>query len=150
MGSQPGALSVRSRPITGALVGCVGASALAAVVAGFVGGFRGTGSVAIVSVVVLAYFVSGQIVESLALGFADVTGLAIVLASYAVRVGLLGIVLWWAVSHPGLTGWTRPVWVVVGALASVIGWLAGLVTGHARSRVAIYDQPYRAPAGWDE
>lgn len=131
-------------------VGCVGAAVASAMVAALVDGMRAAASTMLVAAVVLAFFVTGQLAERIALRFADIVGLALALASYAVRVTALGVVLWWAMSHPAATGWMPPLWVAVGALASVIGWLAGLVAGHSRARIAIYDTPYRPPAGWDE
>ena len=52
--------------------------------------------------------------------------------------------------RPLVASLVSPVWVCAGALAAVVGWLGGLIVRHSRARIAVYDRPYQAPAGWDE
>lgn len=139
-----------SRPGSRALVACVGASLVMTVLGGVVDGTRGMISVAGAALLVLAYFVSGQIVERQALQMADATGMTITMAAYAVRIALVGVVLWFSMSNPAVSALLSSTWVAIGALTAVIAWLTGLMISHAKARVPIYDKPYQAPAGWDE
>lgn len=123
---------------------------LAAVAATFFDQTRGLISVLASATLVLAYFVGGLLTERIALQYPDSTGITITLASYAVRVGLLGVILWWAMSTPLLSDRLIPLWVAVGALGALLAWTSGLMWWHSRARIPIYDRPYEAPAGWDD
>lgn len=121
-----------------------------AAIAALVAGSSGLISVILAAGLVLAYFGSGQWVESHTLRLANANGMTITMASYALRVGLLGVILWWAMSNPTISGLLSPNWVAAGALTALVGWLSGLMIAHARSRIPIYDTPYEAPMGWDQ
>lgn len=110
---------------------------------------RGLISVVAAAGLVLAYFISGVLVERIALQRRDGTGMAIMMASYGVRVAVVGAILWWGMSNPVVAERLNPTWVAAGALLTVLAWLAGLVIGHSRARIPVYDRPYEAPAGWD-
>lgn len=138
-----------ANPARGALVVGIGATLLCATTGLMLGGLRGSASSLLASILVLAFFVSGQIVESRALRMTDATGLTLTLASYAARVGLFGLALWLAASTPAIAGRWSNTWVAAGALTTLIGWLTGLVVADSRARVPIYDRGYRAPEGWD-
>ncbi len=150
MPAQTRARTGSSRLAALAGLACLGASAVMIVAGALFDGARGAISVAGASALVLAYFVSGQLIERQALQMADASGMTITMVSYAVRIGLVGSVLWLAMSTPAIAGALSSTWVAIGALVAVLGWLTGLMVGHARSRVPVYDQPYQAPAGWDE
>lgn len=111
---------------------------------------RGLLSVVAAAVLILGYFISGAAVEAIALRMADGNGMGLTLISYAVRVAVLGGILWWAMSTPAVSALFANSWVAAGALASLFGWLTGLLIAHSRARVAIYDRPYEAPQGWDQ
>lgn len=128
----------------------VAVSLICALAAAVVDQMQGLISAGGSAALVLAYFVSGQLVERVALRRADGSGMAIVMASYALRVGALGVVLWWALSTPAVTSYLNPTWVAAGGLTAVVVWLAGLVLGHSRARIPIYDTPYQVPEGWDK
>ncbi|MPN08840.1 hypothetical protein SDC9_156126 [bioreactor metagenome] len=81
---------------------------------------------------------------------ANSQGMVLIMSGYLVRVLLLGLILRWALSSPAVASLVSPVWVCAGALAAVVGWLGGLIVRHSRARIAVYDRPYQAPAGWDE
>lgn len=140
----PGAPS--REPLTWSLA----ATVLCAVVAGILDQSRGLLSVAAAASLVLAYFISGMLAERIAMQRTDGSGMLIVMASYALRVGALGVALWWSMSTPAVAERLNSTWVAVGGLTALATWLAGLVIGHARSRIPIYDRPYEAPEGWDQ
>ncbi len=133
----------------GAQLVSLGASIVCAVPATLLDGGRGLLSVAVAAGLVVAYFVSGQLVEGAALQMADRNGMTLMLASYAGRVGLVGLILWWAMSTPLVSGALSSTWVALGSLVALVGWLTGLVIWHSRARIPIYDRPYEAPSGWD-
>lgn len=134
----------------GALLVSGSATILTAILGAVLDGTRGAISVALAAGLVLAYFVSGQLVETITLRMADSNGMTITMASYAVRVALLGVILWWAMSTPAIAGLLSNTWVAAGALVALLGWLTGLMIWHSRARIPIYDKPYEAPAGWDK
>lgn len=111
---------------------------------------RGLTSVSLGAGLVLAYFVAGMLVQRIALGRPDGATMALTMASYAVRVGGLGVILWWSRSTPTVADWLNNVWVAAGALTAVACWLLGLMIWHARARIPIYDRPYQPPPGWDQ
>lgn len=111
---------------------------------------RGLLSVLAMALLVLAYFAAGWAVERVALRYPDSTGMTITLASYAVRVALLGVILWWTMSTPSLVAQLSPVWLAVGAVGALLAWTSGLMWWHSRARIPIYDRPYEAPEGWDD
>jgi len=133
----------------GLLVGA-GASALCAAIGLIFGGVSGSVSALAAAMLVLVFFLTGQIVEGLTLRMADWNGLTITVACFVLRVGLFGAALWAAASTPAITQAWSNVWFAAGALACLIGWQAGLVMAHARVRVPVYDRGYQAPAGWDQ
>ena len=87
-------------PARGAFVVGVGASLLCATAGLLLGGLQGLTSSVLASILVLVFFISGQLVEGVALRMADGTVLTLTLVSYAARVGLFGLILWLAASTP--------------------------------------------------
>lgn len=111
---------------------------------------RGLISVTAMAALVLGYFVAGLVVERFAMRYPDGTGMTITLASYAVRVALLGVILWWAMATPAIIAQLSPGWLAAGAIGALLAWTGGLMFWHARARIPIYDRPYEAPQGWDD
>jgi len=144
------AIDSLGRFTSSALMVSVLAGGLCAVVAALIDQTRGLGSALGAVALVLAYFFSGQLVERIAMQLANSQGMVLIMSGYLVRVLLLGLILRWALSSPAVASLVSPVWVCAGALAAVVGWLGGLIVRHSRARIAVYDRPYQAPAGWDE
>lgn len=132
-----------------AFVAVASVVSIAAVVATVLDQTRGLFSVLAAGGLVLAYFATGLLVERFAMQYPDATGMTITMASYAIRVALLGVVLWWGMSTPTVAGQLSSGWVAVGAVGALLAWTSGLMWWHSRSRIAVYDQPYEAPEGWD-
>lgn len=131
------------------LVGAV-ASALCAAAGLIFDGVSGSVSALAAAMLVLVFFLTGQVVEGLTLRMADWNGLTITVACFVLRVALFGAALWVITTTPAIGQAWANAWFAAGALASLIGWQAGLVMAHARVRVPVYDRGYQAPAGWDQ
>ena len=132
-----------------ALLASLGAGSLCAIVATFVDQTRGLHSVLAAAGLVVAYFTSGQLLERIAMQLANSQGMILLMSGYLVRVGLIGLALWWAISSQLVATRFSSLWVGAGALSAVAGWLAGLIIAHSRTRIPVYDRPYVAPRGWD-
>ncbi len=130
---------------TGSLV----AAALCSVWAALSDQAHGFGSALGAAALVFAYFVSGQLIERVALQLANRQGMILIVSGYIGRVALLGVLLWWALSSSMVGSLVSPLWVGAGALVTVVGWLSGLIVGHSRMRIQVYDRPYVTPEGWD-
>nr|WP_076388172.1 hypothetical protein [Vaginimicrobium propionicum] len=88
---------------------------------------------------VISFFVSGQLLQGYAMRLENLgLGMTIILCGMAIRVSLLGLIFW-ALAHWSALG---HMWLVVGALVVLVGWLAGLLIGHSRARIPAYDTPY--------
>jgi hypothetical protein len=135
------------------LGGAVGMSILCVpvlVLAMILGGLPQLGSAGLIIITVALYFVIGQVVERLALGLADYSGLMWVLLGYVVRVGILGALLYWWLGHPESSAWVDKTWFFIGGAAAVMGWLGGLMWAQLKSRQQVYDKEYVAPKDWQE
>lgn len=149
-------MAPRGRPVEGpmslargALIIGGGASAVGGLVGLVFGGVSGAVSALAAAMLVVVFFLSGQVVESLTLRMADWNGLTITVAFFVLRVALFGAALWAAASNPAIADAWSNTWFAAGALAALIGWQTGLVIAHARIRVPIYDHGYQSPQGWD-
>lgn len=144
-GSRSGARGfISSAILASALIGC-----LVVVLATVVHQLHGLISALAGVVLVLAYFVSGQLTEWAAMRLANSQGMVLIMSGYIARVTALGLVLWWAIGNVSVALFVSPMWVGAGALAAVLGWLGGLIIGHSRMRIQVYDRPYVTPEGWD-
>lgn len=112
-----------------------------------VGREAGGGALLGLAVVVL-FFSIGQAIEVVALELPGITGLSVVLASYAVRVLGIGAMLNWILSDESRQ--LSPVWLGIGVVATVIGWVAGVVLVASRQRVPVFDHDYHPPPGWED
>lgn len=96
-------------------------------------------SAAVAAAVVLLFFVIGHAVQ---LRYASATPqhlLVASLASYALRVVALGGLLAVALEHPDLPLDARA--IGFGAIAAVLGWVAGEIVAFRRLRVPVFDPP---------
>lgn len=117
-----------------ALLFAVGATiivfCLAMVNAGWAGGrssLLGAGDVVV-------FFALGVWFDAWAAKDAQVTGIALIMAGYAVRIAAL------SATAMLLAKWvSQPTWFAIGASVVTLMWLVGLVVGHLRGRWPIYD-----------
>ena len=136
-------------PARGAFVVGVGASLLCATAGLLLGGLQGLTSSVLASILVLVFFISGQLCEGVAQRMARGTGRRPKRVPYSARGVRFDWILWLAASTPAISGqWSRT-WFAAGALTALIGWLTGLVVADSRARVPVYDCSYQAPEGWD-
>lgn len=129
---------------------CIWAAGICAAAAFILDQRRGLLSVAGSAGIVLVYFVSGYLIEQLAMALADRQGMAVIMSGYVMRVLVLGLFLHWAMHSEQISSLVLNAWVAAGTVSSVIGWLCGIVLGHSRSRIALYDRAYIAPEGWEK
>ena len=113
----------------GLLVGA-GASALCAAIGLIFGGVSGSVSALAAAMLVLVFFLTGQIVEGLTLRMADWNGLTITVECFVLRVGLFCADLWADASTPAITQAWSNVWFA--ARAGVPDRLAGRAGDGAR------------------
>lgn len=135
--------------VSGAVIGCLITAGTCTVPATILAQTRGLFGVLGALALVLVYFWSGQAIERRAMRSANAQGMMMTMVGYLARVTLVGVALWWASGSAAVSSFLSLGWLAVGALAAVVGWLAGLVIAHSRSRIAVYDRPYIAPEGWD-
>ena len=130
------------RLLVGGLLGAVVVGAVAAVVGWFVGGREGALVAGGAVVAVTAFFALGQAVQVWCADLDARTVLVAALASYVVRVGALGGLVFGVLAQPG--PWTTQRPVAVGAMiATLVGWLAGEIWVYAHLRIPVYDEPDR-------
>jgi len=112
-----------------------------AVVALLVNGLPAAGSVVAGAADVLVFFVLGVLVDARALRRGDQLAGAVVLAGYALRIALLGMVASWLVA----TSWVASAnWFGAGVAVATLAWVVGLIAGHVTGRWPIYDvEPVR-------
>ena len=103
---------------------------------------RGTAaavSAAIAGVVVIAFFTIGQAVQVMVADAPAKRVMFAAMASYAIRVSLLGIVLILVLDNAERFGQMDPTAVVATTISVVIGWLAGVFRVYSQLRFPIYD-----------
>ncbi|HET7724923.1 MAG TPA: hypothetical protein VFK68_09810 [Propionibacteriaceae bacterium] len=129
-----------TRLFVGGLVGWNGALVVAAVVGALLAGVTGLLSALVGAALALAYYAIGQGVQ---MQYADApprTIRAASIASYVVRVSLLGLLLWASLSWPAIMAALDARGLFAGIVAGVLGWLVGLVVAFRRLRVPTYDR----------
>lgn len=95
------------------------------------------------SVLVVLFFASGQAVQMVAGEMADSTAMVLLMASYLLRVVLLGLGLVLAMNHQDqLEGWFNRPAFMAGALCALAGWLGGIFATSSRQHVYAYDRDH--------
>lgn len=124
--------------------GAIGGHAAALLLIGVflvVGGVNSGVSAALAAAVTLAFNVIGMAVQ---LRVADAPAKLVLfaaLASYAVRVSVLGIVLMVVLANADKVAFLDPIAVVVTTIGVVIGWLALEFWTFSRLRIPVFDPP---------
>lgn len=103
-------------------------------------------SAAVGFAVVVIFFAIGQAIEVVACELEPVQGMALALASYAVRVIGIGAGLGFLVNHPAVAPHVRAGWLMGAVTATVVAWVTGVVLVGSRQRVPIYDAEYVPPS----
>ncbi len=92
------------------------------------------------SAIVLIFCLSGQLVSRFSLSRENLgQGMFITMTALALRLAFVGASLW----AIGKYLQVEPIWLAIGALATLISWLTGLVIGNTKARVPVYDTPYQ-------
>lgn len=128
-----------TRLFVGGLVGWNAALVVAAVAGAVLAGATGLLSALVGAALALAYYAIGQGVQ---MQYADApprTIRAASLASYVIRVSLLGLLLWASLSWPAIMDALDARGLFAGIVSGVLGWLVGLVVAFRRLRVPTYD-----------
>ncbi len=130
--------------VAGPLVAGVGC------IAWIVAGFEAAVSALVGGAMVLAFFTSGVFMQRLCMAMGDARGLLLNVAGYLLRLGVLWAAGTALTTHPILGQNVSPALLGVGALVGVSGWAAGMLFGHSRARIPVYDPQYTAPKskGW--
>lgn len=97
---------------------------------------------------VVLFFSIGQAIELIALELPTYTGLSLAMASYAVRVIGIGVMLGLVLGAAG--DQIDPIWLAVAVVSTVVGWIAGLILVASRQRVPVFDADYQPPTGWED
>jgi ATP synthase protein I len=129
-----------TRLFAGGLVGWHGGLALAAVVGLLLGGAVGLFSALIGAALAVFYYAIGQGVQ---MQYADASPQTIrtaSIASYVVRVSLLGGLLYATIVWPGVIAAVDVRGLFAGIVLGVVGWLTGLVIAFRKLRVPTFDQ----------
>ena len=147
MSSRPSQSSLRARRLlAGGVIGGHVAALLS--VAGFLlaRGVASAVSAAIAAVVVIAFFIIGQAVQVMVADSAAKLVMVAALASYAIRVSLLGVVLMVVLDNADRFAQLDATAVVATTICVVIGWLAGVFRVYSRLRFPIYDSTEVGPS----
>ena len=130
-------LSLTKGALVGSLIAVIPTLAVA-VVWGKSGAFA---TVALTYALLLTFFLSGQLLDSIAMRFADFRGLSLIFSAWALRFLALGSALWFFLYSPDHLSWLDHSWLFFSAIIIVTGWIAGLVLAHSKQRMLIYDEP---------
>jgi hypothetical protein len=136
-----------TRLFVGGLLGWHGGLALAAIVGILLSGGIGLVSALIGAALAVLYYAIGQAVQ---IQYADASPRTIrtaSLASYVVRVSLLGALLYASTTWPALMAALDTRGLFAGVVLGVVGWLTGLVLMSRTLRVPVFDPP--DPARYD-
>ncbi len=132
------------RLLRGGLLGLLVAAVPTLALCWLLAGPAGLAAGAAAAGVVLAFFALGQ---ALQLAVADASpriALFVALASYALRVLLLGVLLSAALSAPVRGG--LPAGALLGStLTATLGWITGEVIAFTRLRIPVFDSTQSAP-----
>jgi hypothetical protein len=129
-----------TRLFVGGLIGWHVGLAIAAIVGILIWGAVGLFSGLIGAALALGYYAIGQGVQ---MQYADApprTIRAASIASYVVRVSILGAFLWASLVWPSVMATLDAHALFAGILLGVLGWLAGVVVAFRNLRVPTYDQ----------
>ncbi|EPH02679.1 hypothetical protein HMPREF1531_01990 [Propionibacterium sp. oral taxon 192 str. F0372] len=120
-------------------------------IAWIVAGTETAVSVLVGGAAVLAFFASGVLVQRLCMAMGDARGLLLNVAGYLLRLCVLWAVGTALATHPIIGQNASPTLLGVGALVGVSGWVAGMLFGHSREKIPVYDPQYTAPKpkGWE-
>ena len=97
-------------------------------------------SAAVAGVVTIAFFMIGQAVQVLVADAPARRVLIASLASYGLRVSVLGGLLMLALANSAQIAWLDPIAVAVTTIAVVVGWLSVELWKYSRLRIPIYDE----------
>lgn len=129
--------------LRGGVAGLLAAALPTVLVCLLAAGPAGAATAAVAAGVVLVFFALGQ---SLQLAVADASpriALFVALASYALRVVLLGVLLSSALGRPGLL--PHPAALLGATLTAALGWITGEVIAFTRLRIPVFDSTEPAP-----
>lgn len=135
------------RLLRGGVLGGHAAALVTVAAFGFARGAGSAASAAISAVVTLAFYTVGLGVQ---VAMADAPPKRVLfasLASYGLRVTVLGLALAVTLTNAHLVAGMDPVAVVVACVAVVIGWLAAEFWVYAHLRLPVYDPPEAADRG---
>lgn len=94
----------------------------------------------------LAFYTIGLATQVLVADSSPRTVLFAALASYALRVTVLGLALAAALASPAFLAMVHPGGLFTGVAAVVVGWLGFEIATYRRLRIPVYDDP-PAPGG---
>ncbi|HMR48275.1 MAG TPA: hypothetical protein PKE40_14625 [Arachnia sp.] len=95
---------------------------------------------------VVIFYAIGQALEVVASELEPMQGMALVLISYAVRVIGIAAGLWFLLRLPSVAPRIVDGWLLLSVVATVLGWVTGVVLVASRQRVPVYDEEYQPPA----
>lgn len=129
-----------TRLFAGGLLGWHGGLVLSAVVGILLSGGVGLLSGLIGAALSVAYYAIGQGVQMQYADASPQTLRTVSVASYVVRVSLLGALLWASIVWPSVINALDTRALFAGIVLGVIGWLIGLVLAFRKLRVPTFDQ----------
>lgn len=133
---------VRARKLLfGGLAGGIVASVISLAIFGLMYGTKGIVSAAVAAGMVLFFYAIGQLVMVM---FADAgarTLMGVSMASYTMRVAILGILLLTYNNNRDMWPTVVPMAIFVSTVLVVLGWLIAELLVFARLRIGIYDEP---------
>lgn len=124
--------------LRGGLLGLLAAGFPVVALCGLLAGPNGAATAAGAAGVVLIFFAFGQALQLAVAGSSPQLALFVALASYALRVVLLGVVLSSALNAPGPHGLDAGS-LLGGTLAATLGWITGEVIAFTRLRIPVFD-----------
>ena len=129
-----------TRLFVGGLLGWQGGLVASAVAGVLIHGAVGLVSALVGAALALAYYAIGQGVQ---MQYADAppqTIRTVSVASYVVRVSLLGALLWASIVWPSVINALDTRALFAGIVLGVVGWLTGLVVAFRKLRVPTFDE----------
>lgn len=105
------------------------------------GGPEAAVSAAVAAVVALVFNVIGHAVQVIVADADARVVLIAALASYTVRVTLLGLVLMLVLANSDRFSWLQPIAIIWGIVAVVFGWLVAEFWVYSRLRIPVFDPP---------
>ena len=134
------------RLLAGGVLGAAVAAALAALGLGLVRGAASAVAAAVTALIVLAFFAVGQGLQAAVADASPRIALVVALASYLVRVGVLGVVVLGVIGVPERLQGADPVAVVVSTVMVTIGWVSGEVAAYHKLRIPVFDSAEGGPS----